>query len=152
MNKKFILIIICFLCGLFIFFNSSQTSTISNNRSHEVENTIINIANKTDVGRKIISKINYVEFNLFIRKCAHAFEFFILSIASCNMIKHFKNKSIDIIVYTSFIVLFLAVIDECFQLFIPNRTSSVADVLIDFCGGIVAQVLFFSYKKIKGNI
>ena len=41
MKNKFVLIAVCFLCFGFILFNSSQISTVSNTRSKEVVNNLI---------------------------------------------------------------------------------------------------------------
>ena len=48
-------------------------------------------------------------------------------------------------------ILFIAVVDEFFQLFIQDRTSSVKDVLIDFTGGIIANILFFIFSTPSGR-
>lgn len=151
MKNKFVLIAICFLCLGFILFNSSQVSTVSNTRSREVVNEVIKVASKTKGGQILLSKVNETELNLVVRKIAHAFEFFLLGIVLCFTFRYFKIDDNNLLIYTLFTVLFVAVIDEFFQIFIQNRTSSVVDVLIDFGGGILANTLFFIFSSARGK-
>lgn len=151
MKNKFVLIAICFLCFGFILFNSSQVSTVSNTRSREVVNEVIKVASKTKGGQILLSKVNEIELNLIVRKIAHAFEFFLLGIVLCFTFRYFKIDDNNLLIYTLFTVLFVAVIDEFFQIFIQNRTSSVVDVLIDFGGGILANTLFFIFSSARGK-
>ncbi|MDB2138651.1 VanZ family protein [Clostridium butyricum] len=151
MKNKFVLIAICFLCFGFILFNSSQISTVSNTRSREVVNEVIKVASKTKGGQILLSKVNETELNLIVRKIAHAFEFFLLGIVLCFTFRYFKIDDNNLLIYTLFTVLFVAVIDEFFQIFIQNRASSVVDVLIDFGGGILANTLFFIFSSARGK-
>ncbi|BBK78157.1 MULTISPECIES: VanZ family protein [Clostridium] len=151
MKNKFVLIAICFLCFGFILFNSSQISTVSNTRSREVVNNLIKVVSKTKAGEILLYKVNETELNLIVRKIAHAFEFFLLGIVLCFTFRYFKIDDNNLLIYTLFTVLFVAVIDEFFQIFIQNRTSSVVDVLIDFGGGILANTLFFIFSSARGK-
>lgn len=151
MKNRFVLISICFLCFGFILFNSSQVSTVSNARSKNVANEVIKVASKIKGGQILVSKVNAIELNLIVRKIAHGFEYFLLGLVLCFTFTYFNVDDNNAIIYTLFIVLFVAVIDESFQLFIQNRTSSVVDVLIDFCGGIFANVLFFVFSWPRGK-
>lgn len=151
MKNKFVLIAICFLCFGFILFNSSQISTVSNTRSREVVNNLIKAVSKTKAGEILLYKVNETELNLIVRKIAHAFEFFLLGIVLCFTFRYFKIDDNNLLIYTLFTVLFVAVIDEFFQIFIQNRTSSVVDVLIDFGGGILANTLFFIFSSARGK-
>ncbi|MFR0047771.1 MAG: VanZ family protein [Clostridium butyricum] len=151
MKNKFVLIAVCFLCFGFILFNSSQISTVSNTRSKEVVNNLIKVVSKTKAGEILLYKVNETELNLIVRKIAHAFEFFLLGIVLCFTFRYFKIDDNNLLIYTLFTVLFVAVIDEFFQIFIQNRTSSVVDVLIDFGGGILANTLFFIFSSARGK-
>lgn len=151
MNKKRILICACIFCILFIFFNSSQVSSVSNVRSRGVVNDVVMVISKAPFGKNILKHISLQDLNLIIRKIAHAFEFFLLTIAICFTLKYFKVKDINIIIYSLFMILLIATLDEFFQLFIQDRTSSVKDVLIDFTGGILANILFYIFSKPHGK-
>ena len=82
-----------------------------------------------------------LHINIYIRKFAHGFEFFVLALLIFLTLKSFNIKSREVIIYTLFIVLLYAVIDEYRQLYIPGRNSNVRDVVIDFIGGIVGVII-----------
>lgn len=86
---------------------------------------------------------HFNNFNVFIRKSAHAFEFLVLSIlVSWAMFSHgIKGKKASI--YILSIVLFYAATDEFHQLFVPGRGASINDVIIDFIGGIIGLIIFY---------
>lgn len=151
MSKKKILIFACILCALFIFFNSSQVSSVSNVRSRGVVDGIVTFISKAPFGTRILKHISLSDLNLLVRKIAHGFEFFLLSMAICYTLDYFKIKDMNIVIYSLFIILLIATIDEFFQLFIQDRTSSVKDVLIDFAGGIIGNILFMIFSKPKGK-
>ena len=74
-----------------------------------------------------------------------------MGIVLCFTFRYFKIDDNNLLIYTLFTVLFVAVIDEFFKIFIQNRTSSVVDVLIDFGGGILANTLFFIFSSARGK-
>lgn len=151
MNKKVILISICILCLGFILFNSSQISSVSNTRSRKVVSEVTNIISKTDIGQSVLKRVDNTEFNLIIRKIAHWFEFFLLGAVISFTLRYFNIDDKNVLIYTLFIVLFSAVMDEFFQIFIQERNSSVVDVLIDFGGGIIADMVFLIFSKPIGK-
>lgn len=65
---------------------------------------------------------------------------------------HSKKKLINIIIFAS-IGLILAMLTEIIQLFIPERSARVVDVLIDFTGYIIGLIVlwgvYLMFKKIK---
>ena len=75
----------------------------------------------------------------------------VLSTSIClrrdNDFNYNKIKDMNIVIYSLFIILLIATIDEFFQLFIQDRTSSVKDVLIDFTGGIIGNILFMIFSS-----
>ncbi|SQC03236.1 putative phorsphotransbutyrlylase [Clostridium tetanomorphum] len=171
--KRYIYIILCLLWMVFIFYNSSNTGIESNKKSHEILNDIKNIYSKIGESSTKISennskvsekkhsksltkeenKKNYYrneKFNLFLRKNAHAFEYLVLALLLANIFYAFGVKGKKAIIYILFICLFYAVTDEYHQLFVRGRTSSVEDVIIDFCGslsGIFLYYLIFFKKR-----
>lgn len=85
---------------------------------------------------------HFNNFNTFVRKSAHAFEYSVLAILllwamSCHGIKGRKAVTFSLL-----IVLFYAMTDEFHQLFVPGRGASIDDVMIDFLGGIVGSILY----------
>lgn len=167
--KKFVSIVLCVFWMGFIFYNSSNTALQSNKQSFGLLNRIkktyhdinlkirdgslkidknVEIKNKNVQGtvenknkQKELTKNQ--KFNLFLRKNAHGFEFFVLAILLANVFYSFKMKGKDAIIYILFICLLYAVTDEYHQLFVSGRNSSVKDVLIDFLGSIIGIVLYY---------
>lgn len=159
-----ILIILCILWMGFIAYNTSQTGESSNNTSisitegiiNKTQSVINNNVNNSD-NSTIIKNDNasIKKFNKYIRKFAHGFEFLVLALLIFLTSKSFNIKSREVIIYTLFIVLLYAVIDEYRQLYIPGRNSSVRDIVIDFIGGIVGVVILqfiFGFKKVISKI
>lgn len=161
---KKIFIILCIFWMGFIAYNTSQTGESSNNTSVSITKGIINktqsvINNNVNNSDNSIITRNDDEFikklNKYIRKFAHGFEFLVLALIVFSTLKSFNIKSRDCIIYTLFIVLLYAVIDEYRQLYIPGRTSSVRDIVIDFIGGIVGVIILqviIGLKKIIPRI
>lgn len=147
--KKMLLIIFSLICFSFIYYNSSLVSDVSNNISYKLTDWITVFISKTDVGRVFIESHTRIEINKIIRKAAHSFEFFVLTMVICNILNCFKLKFREVIIYTLFIVLFAAVCDEFIQIFVTDRGSSVADVLIDFMGSVVAVSIFSIFFILK---
>ena len=144
MKKAFVVVVLVFWC-IFIFYNSSRSGLSSNNTSFNLLNDI-----KTEY-HKITSKNSTVkidenskrniELNFILRKYAHTFEYFILSIlifGFMHIIKIEKKKAYYI---TAAICLSYAALDEFHQLFVPGRAASVKDVLIDFVGSLIGLLL-----------
>lgn len=164
-KKTICLSLICLLTIGFIFLNSSQSSVESNARSYRIAQKILVISEKHDGLNSVINTVainlariekmdvtGFIEpvgiLNLLIRKCAHAFEFFLLALILFLTFDTLNMKMKDIIIYSWFILLLSAVFDEFSQSFILGRTSSVVDVLIDFFGGILAAICFSLVKLI----
>jgi VanZ family protein len=166
----------------FIFYNSSNTGTVSNTKSYAIEahlkkyyfllkDEVIKFNN--NIKYKIQSKeknklhlnnhtdkVNNAPFhsndknglsnndniiNLIIRKNAHAFEYLILALFISNLLFTFKLKGKSAIIYIMFVCLFYAVTDEFHQAFVPDRTSLVSDVLIDFVGSLIGTFMFYLF-------
>lgn len=149
-----------------IFYNSSASGIVSNERSINLLNKVrsvyhitkLNNAGKPQTSTPITASSNKIiklqsshleKLNIILRKNAHAFEYIVLAMLVCNafFINKFKGKGA--VVYVLFICLFYAVTDEFHQLFVPGRTSLVSDVLIDFTGALIGLGLYyFLYYKI----
>lgn len=161
---KKIFIILCIFWMGFIAYNTSQTGESSNNTSVFITEGIINKTQaviNNNVNNNVNSSIirNDDEFikklNKYIRKFAHGFEFLVLALIIFLTLKSFDIKNRECIIYTLFIVLLYAVIDEYRQLYIPGRNSSVRDIVIDFIGGIVGVVILqfiFCFKNVISKI
>ena len=161
---KKIFIILCIFWMGFIAYNTSQTGESSNNTSvfitegiiNKTQSVINNNVNNSDNSVIIRNDSEFIiKLNKYIRKFAHGFEFLVLSLIIFLTLKSFDIKNRECIIYTLFIVLLYAVIDEYRQLYIPGRNSSVRDIVIDFIGGIVGVVILqfiFGFKNVISKI
>lgn len=157
---KKIFIILCIFWMVFIAYNTSQTGESSNKKSVSITEGIINktqsVINNSNNSSIIRNDNDFIKkLNKYIRKFAHGFEFLVLALLIFSALKSFNIKNRECIIYTLFIVLLYAVMDEYRQLYIPGRTSSVRDIVIDFIGGIVGVIILqfiIGLKKIIPKI
>ena len=116
-----------FIWLLFIFIMSSYNSEISSNLSMGVVD-LLNLSTR---------------YHIYIRKLAHAFEFFILGILIFRIT---KGNIFSIVIPVVF-----AFLDEIHQFYVPGRTMNIMDVLIDSTGVVSAYFLYkmysFVYRK-----
>ncbi|MBU3111441.1 VanZ family protein [Clostridium lacusfryxellense] len=144
-------IVLCLVWMVLIFYNSSRPGTLSNTGSYKIVQSIRNDknilqgktnSNKTNPSLLPINQRDE-KINIFIRKNAHAFEYFILAVLVSNLLFLFALKGRNALTYIMFICLFYAVTDEYHQKFIAGRGSSVSDVLIDFTGALIGLGFFY---------
>jgi len=163
--KKVIIVVLCVLCFGFIFYNSTKPGDVSNEKSYSILNKIRAEYRQLDGEEKLQynqlpSGAREEKMNLILRKNAHALEYCMLSIIVCLILAQFGLKGKNAIIYIMFICLLYAVLDEFHQLYVPGRTSSVKDVLIDFIGAIIGMgfyylihhIFFKKTKNIDSNI
>ena len=76
-----------------------------------------------------------LKFDFFLRKIAHGLEYCILT---CLLYRAFKGSfnlnNFGFFIYPATLAFFYAVSDEFHQSFVPTRSASVGDVLIDSIG------------------
>ncbi len=94
--------------------------------------------------------VESIAIEILIRKIAHLFVYFILTLLIWRVLKRrWKisfNKKIFICL---FLVLLYAISDEVHQYFVDNRAGRVVDVLIDGLGSIIGLGLIIFLSKIK---
>ena len=130
---------------------------ISNNKSENLSEALIvkiqKVIENTSLNNKFPNIINKEKINVFIRKCAHIFEFLILAIIVYFLMVSLKLNHREVIIYTLFIILLYAVIDEFRQLYIQGRHSQVRDIIIDFIGGVIGVILCeITFKIIRFRV
>ena len=76
-----------------------------------------------------------------VRKCAHFAEFFVLGVLAALTLFLFGVRLW--LPCSALIFLPVAVIDECIQLFVPDRGPGMLDVLLDSLGGAVGALVFY---------
>lgn len=158
--KKTISIVAVIIWTLIIFFASTKTSTESNTTSKEfIYNNLkvaINITNKIKLTNSDIYNEKWIEnkvdiLNKPIRKCAHAFIYFVLSILLCLCLKVSginENKMYLLVLLNTFCY---SLTDEFHQLFVSGRTGQFSDCLIDTSGAILGILLFKVILIIKNK-
>ena len=117
---------------LFIFSNSLASYDQSHHTSDSVSQIIL--PNEYSDNEDVL---------LIVRKIAHLIEYALLGIAVTVLLKciekDFQRKIYSVVL---FYTLFVAVLDEHIQSF-SDRTSSTADILLDFAGAMIGMVLVF---------
>lgn len=135
------------LTTLFIFSNSLRNTE----ESFKVSTTVTQLINP---GEPVSD--SETDFSGLVRKSAHLVEFALLGIFTAFLMINIKDSNKKTFIISElFYILLVAVTDEFIQSF-TGRTSAVADVLLDFAGGIIGisfttllTYLFNMFKKSK---
>ena len=82
-------------------------------------------------------------FHFLLRKCGHFSEYAILAWLATRAFTTSSHATLRRrwFVAALFVVCLYATLDEYHQSFVPSRTASVYDSLIDICGGFTALIL-----------
>ena len=110
---------------VFIFQNSLQIAEQSSLRSEQVQQVVNEVAGTVGLG----------PFSLLaVRKMAHFAEFMMMGFWFMLCLRVYTRHFVRHVSWPLFFGLLTAVIDETIQLYVPGRSSSVKDVLLDFSG------------------
>lgn len=152
MNEKInilrtILIILLLIMFGIIFNFSNQNGEKSGRLSREVTEDVtknINSIQKLEESEKekVLNKIEY-----HIRKLAHFSLYFVVGMLTMSLMYTFDLENIKRAFISLGIGAMYAVTDEFHQLFIPNRTSSFFDVIIDSSGVLVGIFIIIFVVK-----
>ena len=100
--------------------------------------------------------INYASFepwHVFIRKSGHVFGYGLLSILLFRAWRETlpapsgARWTVRWAIIAMFGTTLVASLDEWHQSFIPTRTGTIRDVILDTCAGIAAQLAVFLYQR-----
>lgn len=155
--KKFIVVLLCIISFSFIFYNSTKPGDVSNEKSYAILNKIRAEyrelqGEETKQYNELPNSSREEKLNLIIRKNAHAFEYCVLAIFVSLILFQFNLQGRKAVIYIMFICLFYAVLDEFHQIYVPGRTSSVRDVLIDFAGSLIGMLFYYLVHYAIENI
>jgi VanZ family protein len=90
-----------------------------------------------------------LEYDFLLRKIAHAAEYFILTFLLFRAFKgSFKMNNFQLYIYPTTLAFFYAASDEFHQSFVPSRSATVRDVLIDAVGILGFYVVVKAVKEI----
>ena len=128
----------------FIFQNSLQIAQASGEQSQRVQEILNALAAKVGLG----------PFSLHtVRKMAHFAEFALLGFWFMLCLRVYTRHFVRHVSWPLFCGLLVAVIDETIQLYVPGRTASTLDVLLDFSGvwcGLSAALLILLFIRMCG--
>lgn len=140
MKRQHFFIIGAVLATLFIFFNSFQSSGISDASSDVFIDVIM------DTARDSGHQLRRIYVGRTIRKTAHILEFALQGFMLCGcFLMPFKSR----IIYVLFAGLMTGCIDEFIQIFPEGRTSLVQDIFFDFAGTVIGVLLFALAIKLR---
>lgn len=94
-----------------------------------------------------------IQINHFIRKAAHFTEYAVLT---SMLFRAFRADSpfrwrLRWAVYSISIVVGWALIDEFRQSFVPSRTATIYDSMIDTAGGVFALLVIYLYTRLRNR-
>jgi VanZ family protein len=136
--KKWILWSITLLWMMNILSFSSKTADISKQQSGFFVSIVQKMVSSIETKLKI-SIINTEKLDHFIRKTAHVFNYFVLTVLLIFAYLSI-HRSISHSVYTA---LLFSILDEVFQTFVPGRAGMFRDIFIDQIGAGIAFLLFY---------
>ncbi|MCR1849916.1 VanZ family protein [Paeniclostridium sordellii] len=129
-----------------IYYMSNQPASISSSQSGGFINMLSNLP---IIGNTIkeLMKIGIAEF--LIRKSAHMFLYFMLSILIYMVFKNINNKKAYL--YSIIGCFIYACTDEIHQLFITGRSGEFKDVLVDTLGATIGLLIVFIINRILNS-
>lgn len=147
-RKTIIIGILCVGWLGVIFYNGTRQGEVSQRISKEVVK-IINMVMDILPATIDSDSIKFIAVNFYVRKNAHFFEYLILGILICAVVRQlklYKNRELFLVL---FLLLIFPVADEFIQKYIPGRTSNIFDIIIDFSGGVLGMLIskIISTKK-----
>ena len=77
----------------------------------------------------------------------HSIVFFLLGFFTILSMTNRKDKKMTRLLLPVGITILYAIVDEIHQIFVPLRSSSITDVLIDISGILLAVIVYLYYKR-----
>lgn len=149
-----IVLLISIIWWMYIIFRfSAQTGSSSASSSHSILYMIGHISKHIN-GHDFITALSPVQFKFIefiIRKLAHMFIYFVLSILVLLFLFTYKTKIFTKIIFSLSTSFIYACSDEIHQYFVGGRSASFKDVLIDTTGatiGILFIMIIYSIIKV----
>ena len=138
---KWILTVLVFVWCVVIWQFSLAPGNTSSNTSSQVQDFCNEVLDRVGVDFDVNSKM--------IRKTAHFSEFFVLGAlaAACLFAHGFPHWQL----LSPLVFVPVAAIDECIQLFVPDRGPHILDVLLDCAGGVCGALAVFLLIYIKNK-
>ena len=147
---KRVLFLILLAIAFYIIFNfSAQNGEISGSLSKKVTEFIVKVISKVKT-MDINEQLHWIEkLHPIIRKLAHFGVYTVVGFSIMGFMCTFDMRNIFKFFISLGIGVTYAITDEVHQSFIPGRTASIWDVLIDSCRGINSNII--NYIDIYDN-
>ena len=137
--------VLCIMILIFVF--SSKDGTESAGTSFPITTVILQLTEKI-IGSNMSNKAEYVDLiHTLIRKVAHITEYAILGFSICFFLNTFPLKRNYFFVIAMSSGISYAITDEIHQIFVPGRSGSFVDVMIDSLGCLIGTLFFLLIRK-----
>lgn len=145
---QIILLVLAIFIPLTIFSFSSQNGEASQGLSRKISGKIVEI---TSIGQdlneyELAERINKVD--RVIRKIAHFSLYTILGITIMSFFCTIKMEDKKRVIITTIIGMLYAISDEIHQIFVPDRSPHVTDVMLDTLGVIFGVLIVLLVIKV----
>ena len=151
-------LVIIWLIVIFLFSNmdSNKSNQKSESAINKVVETTLNKTNDLGITNKHPSEKTMnnfvVKLNLPLRKCMHAFVYFVLSLLLLNALTISGVKHLKLYLICLIICFIYSIIDEYHQTFVIGRTGQFIDSIIDTFGSIIGLISYYLKRKIINKI
>lgn len=139
-----IMLLISWMALIFLFSsqNADNSSKVSDGLIVKVSKIVLG-----DKYEKITNSKAYGTIVFVVRKSAHMFIYFVLSLIAFSLFYEFYGVSRKTIIFTILFCLLYSISDEIHQLFVDGRSCEVRDVLIDTTSASISCFLNFLVRK-----
>lgn len=139
--KKYAWLFLAVVSVIFIWGNSLQSATSSEFLSGIFARLLADILRIFNV-HGYLSVLDHV-----VRKLAHFTEFAIQGACVYKSLQAFKIRNSYKVAFI--LGIFIAIVDETIQRFVPGRSSQITDVILDSCGALAGIFVAYSVGKKK---
>ena len=147
MNIKILIKIVLLISWMVVIFsfsnqNASESSKLSNGIIDNIGKAVLR-----DNYEKIM-KSKRMDYTIFIvRKTAHIFLYFILSLITFSLLQEFFKINRRTIIFTILFCLLYSITDEIHQYFVPGRSCELRDILIDTTSSSISAIINYFIKS-----
>jgi VanZ family protein len=139
--KKLIALLMLVAWMGFIYYLSSETAAVSNNRSKTIAKKIIESRPQVQGVKEAVKKKTEAKLNNSIRTYGHFFIYLVLGVLSYSLLSlyHLRFKGLLSVAVSCL----YAVFDELHQASVPGRGTELRDILVDASGAVLGVLLVY---------
>ena len=149
MVKKIISIILVLVWMGLIFSFSNSNGTESGNTSRTIivfiTERVSSIKDGTEEMDKVVDR-----YQLFVRKGAHFFVYYVLAFLVMNCLYIFDVKTKTLLI-SGIICILYAISDELHQYFISERSGNIVDVMWDSSASLLSSYLYYKFILVRNK-